>query len=244
MKKRDSHWLHVGTGQRHISGRFGFALALVVLLMPASMEVHAAKKAVRCPDGSKAPSLKECGGVQGTSMASSSAGIEPYLEYQKHIEASQNLSPLDGGMFGESVSLYNGSTEFVVTDIDIPGNNSLPVRLARRHVVELEPQGLAFQSDTRLRGIGNWEVDVPFMAATYDAANGWPAQRCSGGFTPPFMINGVFFRYEVWQGVSIHLPGQGDRSLLGLQSQGLRPSSGGPYYGRPPSATWSAASLA
>src|SRR5690554_6088102 len=58
--------------------------------------------------------------------------IQPYVEYRKRVEAAQNISPLEHGLFGEQVSLYNGSTTFSVTDIDLPGNNALPVRLARR----------------------------------------------------------------------------------------------------------------
>lgn len=88
-------------------------------------------------------------------------GIHPYVEYRKRVEATQNISPLDHGLFGDQVSLYNGATEFAVTDIDIPGNNALPVRLGRRLSVELQPQGHTMSYDSRLLGIGNWDVEVP-----------------------------------------------------------------------------------
>lgn len=69
-------------------------------------------------------------------------GIHPYLEYRKRVEAAQSISPLDNGVFGDQVSLYNGATEFSVTDIDIPGNSALPVQLGRRLSVELQPQSM------------------------------------------------------------------------------------------------------
>lgn len=210
----------------------GIAGALLVsaFLGSSGMPAHAAvdKKPVTCPNGSKANSPEECSlSPRMAMMSGSSDGVAPYVEYRKHIEAAQNLSPLDETLFGDSVSLYNGSTTFTVTDIDIPGNNALPVRLTRRHAVELQPQGLLFSYDTRLRSIGNWEVDVPYMAATYPASSGWPSQRCSGGLIPS--ISSLFFRHEIWQGISVHIPGEGERSLLGMRSQNPKPSTGGPW---------------
>lgn len=202
-----------------------FALPLLLVAGHAL----SAEKPVTCPNGSKAQKPKECSLTPGlASTSGSSDGVAPYVEYRKHIEAAQKLSQLDEGLFGDAMSLYNGSTTFTVTDIDVPGNNGLPVRLARRHDVELQPQGLLFSYDTRLRSIGNWEVDVPYMAATFDASTGWETQRCSAGTVPPSMI-GVFFRHEVWQGVTIHIPGEGGRSLLGIHAQTPKPSQGGPY---------------
>ncbi|WP_249040906.1 RHS repeat domain-containing protein [Marilutibacter maris] len=155
---------------------------------------------------------------------SSQTGISPSDEYRKRIEAAQSIAPMDHGLFGENVSLYNGATEFVVTDIDVPGNDALPVKLSRRHSVELQPQG-THTYDIRLGGLGNWDIDVPHMAATYAQANGWPDQRCSLGSVPP-INQGPFDRTEVWQGISIHVPGRGNTSALGIQTQTPKPSSG------------------
>lgn len=207
-------------------------MALVIIcLICLPVQASPGKQPVTCPDGSKASKAKECSLSPSTqrvmTTSSSSDGVAPYVEYRKHIEAVQNLSPLDQTLFGDSISLYNGSTIFTVTDIDVPGNNALPVRLSRRHVVELQPQGNLFAYDTRLRSIDNWEVDVPYMSATYPATTGWPPQRCSGGLIPS--IGDLFFRHEIWQGISIHIPGEGERSLLGIQSESPKPSSGGPW---------------
>jgi len=104
-------------------------------------------------------------------------GIHPYLEYRKRVEAAQSISPLDNGVFGDEVSLYNGATEFSVTDIDIPGNSVLPVQLGRRLSVELQPQSMLAPYDSRLLGVGNWDIEVPYMAAVFPLPTGWAATR-------------------------------------------------------------------
>ncbi|HEX7649519.1 MAG TPA: hypothetical protein VF450_19130, partial [Noviherbaspirillum sp.] len=83
--------------------------------------------------------------------AQSSSAVEPYEEYGKHLRAAQEVTPLTSNMFGDQVSLYNGATEFDVTDIDLPGNSSLPVRFARRLEVDdrRQPTG-------NLGGLGEW----------------------------------------------------------------------------------------
>jgi RHS repeat-associated protein len=164
-----------------------------------------------------------------TSFSAYSQGaIEPYVEYRKRVETAQNISPLDNGLFGEQVSLYNGSTSFSVTDIDVPGNSTLPVRLSRRLAIELQPQDQVFPYDSLLRGMGNWDVDVPFLAATYHVAAG-NALRCNGAYVPPLVISAKFRRGEVWQGISVNVPGRGSSSALGIQTQTPRPSGGATY---------------
>ena len=157
-----------------------------------------------------------------------SAGVSPYFEYRKHTDASSQIGALDDGLFGEQVSLYDGSTSFVVTDIDIPGNNSLPVSLSRRLPIENEPE-TQFPYDPRLRGLGNWDVDVPYMTATLGADTGWSAQPCTyGGGMPGLTVgpNGKFHRWEVWQGVTVNVPGRGQTRMLGLESGVPLPGTG------------------
>lgn len=38
--------------------------------------------------------------------------VEPYQEYHKRIEAAQSLTALKNDLMGDSVSLYNGVTDF------------------------------------------------------------------------------------------------------------------------------------
>ncbi|HRP71437.1 MAG TPA: RHS repeat-associated core domain-containing protein [Luteimonas sp.] len=167
-------------------------------------------------------------GLQMHVQVQAQDGIQPYVEYRKRIETAQNISPLDHGLFGEQVSLYNGSTAFSVTDIDVPGNHALPVQLTRKLAVELQPQNYFSEYDSLLRGLGNWDVDVPHMAATYQVAAG-NALRCNGFYVPGIIIGPGFRRGEVWQGISVNVPGRGSTSALGVQTQTPRPSGGATY---------------
>ncbi len=142
-------------------------------------------------------------------------GIYPHLEYSKRIEATQSLSPLENGLFGENISLYNGGTDFKVVDIALPGNNALPVQLIRRIDIQVQPQS-GLSSDIRLGSVGNWHVDVPYISATYPNTPvypGWQNQRCTFGNEPDSML-GYFHRPEVWVSPSVHLPDRGNQILL------------------------------
>lgn len=161
------------------------------------------------------------GGVAAQSVAD---GIHPYLEYQKRIKSAESLSALDTGLFGEAVSLYDGSTQFRVVEIDLPGNNALPVQLARRLNVQLQPQGSIQDHDARLLGLGNWDVEVPYVAATYANSTGLPAQVCTLGSVP---ASGIFSVREFWSGLNVHLPGRGDTAMLSIVSGTPLPTGGG-----------------
>jgi hypothetical protein len=157
--------------------------------------------------------------------AQQTVGVEPFLEYKKQVQTTQQISPLDSGMFGESISLYNGATSFSVVDIDLPGNSALPVRLTRRMEIDIQPQGSGPAYDTLLRGIGNWQVEVPYMAATYPQATGWSSSRCTGGSVPPTAMgsNFRFRRTEVWNGISINIPDRGTTAAMGMVAQAPKP---------------------
>lgn len=155
-------------------------------------------------------------------------GVPPWVEYRKRLEPSQQIAPLEAGFAGDEVSRYNGATVFSVTDISIPGNFAVPVQLVRRLDIALQPQDEIQPYDARLLGAGNWDVDVPYIAATYPTATGWTAQRCSQGSVPPLVNgpNGRFQRGEVWQGLTVHLPDRGDTVTLGLDALVPVPSAG------------------
>ena len=156
----------------------------------------------------------------------SQGGIPPYVEYRKRVETSQNISPLDVGLFGEEISLYNGSTTFSVTDIDLPGNNGLPVRLTRKLAIDLQQQDNLSTYDSLLKGVGDWDVDVPYMAATYPVPYSYTL-RCDGDYVPPMSMGpGFSFRRgEVWQGISVNIPGRGTTSAMGVQPQVPKPTA-------------------
>jgi RHS repeat-associated protein len=144
-------------------------------------------------------------------VARAQGEIEPYQEYDKRVKASQTVSPLASNLFGENVSLYNGSTEFRATDVEIPGNDALPVRLARRFKIESR-KGMGY-----LGGFGQWDIEVPYMHGIFQDHIGWSSNvggRCSAGVEP--RISSYWYELdEIWAGASsMHIPGEGDQELL------------------------------
>lgn len=146
--------------------------------------------------------------------------VSPYQEYADKIRAAEMVTPLTSELFGENVSLYNRQTEFSSVDIDISGNNALPVQLRRRLVVAPIDRSAMAQP---FGGFGNWDIDVPYISGVFDGTVGWggrgsiPSQdRCSTFFKPsPLATIGVD---EIWSGNSVHIPGRGDRELIRLNA--------------------------
>ncbi|MGH8052171.1 MAG: hypothetical protein ACREPB_16030, partial [Arenimonas sp.] len=163
----------------------------------------------------------------GIGAAQTAMGTQPFEEYSKRIKSAQNVAPLSSNLFGESISLYNGATEFAVTDIDLPGNNALPVRLGRRYKVQATP------SDAQsFGGFGSWDIDVPFIHGTFLGAWNAPyssANRCTN-FERPYPT-GVIQVEDYWSGTKLYFPGQGDLDILRLNSlpKVTLPSDGNNY---------------
>ena len=152
-------------------------------------------------------------------LAKASDDLEPVEEYNKKIQPTSVVSPLAGNVFGESVNLYDGSASFHATDIDIPGNNALPVRLSRSFDVKNR------RRYTVLPGLADWELDVPRLYGEFYAPKGWigrsasPYSRCS---VPAIadaaaLVNGVENPgtiHQIWHGYFMRLPGKGDQEML------------------------------
>jgi len=154
---------------------------------------------------------------------SGSTNVDAYEEYGKHVRAAQEVTPLTSTLFGDRVSLYNGATEFDVTDVDLPGNSSLPVRFGRR--LEIDDRR---QPTGKLGGLGEWDIDVPYISGVFTTENGWEVQnnvgqggvysRCSV-VTPPYTViaslGGIEEpAYQIWDGNQLHIPGETDEELL------------------------------
>ncbi|MEJ1096994.1 MULTISPECIES: RHS repeat protein [unclassified Pseudoxanthomonas] len=145
--------------------------------------------------------------------------LEPIEDYNKKIQSAQVVSPMSADSFGESVSLYDGSTSFNATDIDLPGNNGLPVRLSRYFKV------FNRRKERALPGIADWELDTPRLYGEFYADKGWktkstsPYSRCSipAIADAAAVINGVEnagTNHQIWHGYHMHMPGAGDQELL------------------------------
>jgi RHS repeat-associated protein len=173
-----------GAGLKKIHRHFGFLLVAVL-----------------------APSFLQ---AQDGVWASQTAWVEPHEEYGKHVAAASRTAPLGSDLFGESVSLYNGQTEFSVVDVSVPGNGALPVEFRRRYKVENR------EGSRNVGGAGNWDIDVPHLYGTF-GAGGWTlpgptSNRCSNVQAPA--ISSFFLPEEMWSGNYLHIPGEGDSEIL------------------------------
>lgn len=81
------------------------------------------------------------------------------------VSAADAIAPLGDSLFGDSTSYYTGTTTFSITDIDLPGNSSLPVRLTASESKGLLATGL----------LGEWELELPHLHGTFSEINGWQA---------------------------------------------------------------------
>lgn len=164
------------------------------------------------------------------SMASGQA-VSLGDEYQKKIKAATEVAALGDGMFGNQTSDATGKTVFENVDIDLPGNSALPVRFARR--LPIEPRYMSEE----LGGLGNWDIDVPYIEGTFSKYYGWvvPAanaadrtKRCSLANWP--LVEGLIFSPgEVFHGYNIHVPGVLDDMLMKETNTYVDPADGVVY---------------
>ncbi len=155
------------------------------------------------------------------------AGVPVYVEYDKKLRAAEQLNPLGGEMFGESVSLYSGQTEFSHVDIDLPGNNALPVQLRRRFVITSLMQDQSWDAagsvGNAYGGLSNWDIEVPYIYGIFDATNKWDVSdghanpsnsRCKQYFNPKVSQPALAVN-EVWSGNKVHIRARATRSCFG-----------------------------
>jgi RHS repeat-associated protein len=137
-------------------------------------------------------------------------------EYAKRIHASEQVSPLTDDMFGDHVSLYNGTVEFRTTDISLPGNSDLPVELTRTFDTQDSSWPTAIPTAT---GPG-WQIDAPYLSGTF-AQSDMIGLRCTNAGNPPSVtvigdMDGqsyIFNAHDYWSGNHLHAPGGGGELL-------------------------------
>ena len=188
----------------------------------------------RCSAGGRSGQIKH-GALLGLAMwfgllAASVSAQEVSIrkEYGEKIKAAQTISPLGADAFGNSTNDATGQTMFVNVDIDLPGNSALPVRFGRR--LAIEPRYI----EEELGGLGNWDIDVPYIEGTFSSANGWTVapsnhssrnNRCSFGDLP--RVDGALFSAEeVFHGYRVHVPGVLDELMMRSADNLPNPSSG------------------
>jgi YD repeat-containing protein len=142
-----------------------------------------------------------------------------YSENGKLMRADENLATLGNDLFGEQVNLYDGATQFVQTDVALPGNSALPVSVGRR---------LTTGNSHLVTGLfGDWDLEIPHLQGVFANTTGWKVgdglpsattARCTQ-FGPPPQVRGqnnqgLFNPVEYWHGSFLHVPGQGAQEIL------------------------------
>lgn len=155
-------------------------------------------------------------------------------EYDKRIKHRGVVAALGESAFGDSVSLATGNLQIVQTDVVLPGNGALDVRVGRK-----------FPASNSGNGGGHfeqWDLDIPYVHGTFFAAGAgsWATsgsgantfKRCSQ-FSAPKDIQyqgGSWAADEYWHGSFLYLPGAGEQELLLRSSAAAGAPSDGASY--------------
>jgi hypothetical protein len=141
------------------------------------------------------------------------------------------VSKLGPDLFGDKTNLYNGKLEFIQVDVSLPGNNALPVGIARHLETGIQPAAHYG------RPFGLWDLDIPHIYGIFSAKDGFVPDPKTGGrcsnFGPPPLAVGVnnidaFDPIEFWPGTFLYIPGIGDQQLLIRQTGATIPLAPGP----------------
>lgn len=163
------------------------------------------------------------------------SGRMVYQEYDKLIQSRTSIQSLGADLFGDSVNLYTGALDIVQTDVDLPGNSSLQVRIGRRFRVA-QGEDWAFQGH-----FADWDLDIPRLHGVFGTyGGGWIVsqtgtnkyKRCSLFYAPPNLPSnisggGTFQAEDYWHGNMFYLPGVGDQEML--SSPTFKPADGNAY---------------
>ena len=147
----------------------------------------------------------------GVLQAANAATVtESYLQGLMPI-APEAIKTLGPDLFGDKVNLYNGALTFEQTDLDLPGNSNLPVRLGRQHV--------ASRHEIIQGQFGDWDLQVPSVSGMF-LNQGWVAAdasqlRCSRmSIPPPGPPRNGQSSNLYWQGNYLNVPGAGSQEIL------------------------------
>jgi RHS repeat-associated protein len=145
---------------------------------------------------------------------------QPWIEYEKRVNAEQRLTAFGPNLLGDSIDPSTGQISFEHTDVALPGNSKLDVSI-RRRVTQSYLYDEAVDAE-----FGNWQHVVPrLVVVTRSAqAGGWTGNRCSNGFGQtgfPKIVragsNPVEYIYapDYSNGLQLETPGEAPQQLLG-----------------------------
>jgi hypothetical protein len=169
------------------------------------------------------------------------------IDYQELVRSRTSISSLGNDLFGDKTNLYTGETKFIQVDIEIPGNNQIPVRLVRT-----SPR----QPGYHIFPLADWEFDFPHLTGSYAVSDGWVVRtptgtgksnsRCSVSTSAPTSASppdvyvpsqgapssvGISFEaHHFWRGITLHDPNSNDQPMLVLDPGAPRPTGSTPFY--------------
>lgn len=185
--------------------------------------MSAMSRVIRAPLVSAAAVLLAMAGAAVVAPATAQ-NLFKWETFEKRVDAAKQIKAIGADGFGDQIDLQTGGLSFSVTDVDIPGNNALPVRFTRTYrVANSRAQGTN-------RMLADWDVDVPRLSGVF--ATEWLAgsstSRCSSTTPPavPSGLTGIFDLHDFWQGVRLEIPGVGGGELLVADAAATKPSNG------------------
>lgn len=135
----------------------------------------------------------------------------------QQLDIKYDITAETTGLMGEQIDLSSGAVSFVQTDIDLPGNSAIPVRIARSW-------GGPDRWFGANRFYANWNLDLAYISTTMASANdvyftgSWAKNiACSGSLNPQASLSkggAVLQVNDYWNGDSVYIPGQGSATLL------------------------------
>ena len=158
-----------------------------------------------------------------------------YEEQGQLVRGSRKVQSLSSSLFGDQVSLYNGGLSFTQTDVSLPGNNALEVRIGRHLPTGAQRVGKG--------AFGNWDLDIPHLKGVFSHYDGWNVghyygspdrfKRCSRFDAPADGATqtgqAIVSNFEFWFGNHLHVPGSGEQELLRRESVNPAPADGNSY---------------
>lgn len=177
--------------------------------------------------------------IIGLFLSADAGAQSTHVPYEELLRRSATISPLSHDLFGESVSLQDGTVSFSHADVDLRTNSELTVSFGRK--TASSTQGMHEQF--AILGYG-WEPDVPYMMGTYDSRIGWNANgsaehRCSSASLLPAQPYGPWPNFHTtiivanrfWHGIQISLPKFGRQQMLAVNTAQTVPTDGKTYIG-------------
>ncbi len=176
-----------------------------------------------------------CAGLVALALAVVTATVQANVplwdEYAAHVKRAEQISALGPNDFGDRISLQSGALTLQTTEVDIKGNNALPVRISRSFQPRSNSMGRGLPTSWRVsdRAFADWDLDLPHIGGVFSVIAGWPAARCSAGNgVPPYVwlpsSGAGAGPFDYWSGTSLNVPGEGAQLLMPVNTDTPRPT--------------------